>query len=236
MSLAFKGRHFAPDIILLCMRWYCRYALSYRDLEEMMAERHLSVDHTTIYRWVQHFAPELDRRVQWCKPLQTKTWYVDETYVKVRGEWMYLYRAIGDDGETLDFYLSQTRTTKAAKQFLSKALNRSPHHRPSVISTDKNRAYNEAIASLRKEGRLPPTCQHRQVKFLNNRLESDHGKLKQRIRPVRGFKSRKTAHNAIRGFEVMRMFRKGQFRSMVDSLAGGSEARYIGRLFQVFIA
>ncbi|KTQ85423.1 transposase [Aureimonas ureilytica] len=236
MSLAFKGRHFAPDIILLCMRWYCRYALSYRDLEEMMAERHLSVDHTTIYRWVQHFAPELDRRVQWCKPLQTKTWYVDETYVKVRGEWMYLYRAISDGGETLDFYLSQTRTTKAAKQFLSKALNRSPHHRPSVISTDKNRAYNEAIASLRKEGRLPPTCQHRQVKFLNNRLESDHGKLKQRIRPVRGFKSRKTAHNAIRGFEVMRMFRKGQFRSMVDSLAGGSEARYIGRLFQVFIA
>lgn len=236
MSLAFKGRHFAPDIILLCMRWYCRYALSYRDLEEMMAERHLSVDHTTIYRWVQHFAPELDRRVQWCKPLQTKTWYVDETYMKVRGEWMYLYRAIGDGGETLDFYLSQTRTTKSAKQFLSKALNRSPHHRPSVISTDKNRAYNEAIASLRKEVRLPPHCQHRQVKFLNNRLESDHGKLKQRIRPVRGFKSRKTAHNAIRGFEVMRMFRKGQFRSMVDSLAGGSEARYIGRLFQVFIA
>ncbi len=236
MSLAFKGRHFAPDIILLCLRWYCRYALSYRDLEEMMAERHLSVDHTTIYRWVQHFAPELDRRVQWCKPLQTKTWYVDETYVKVRGEWMYLYRAIGDGGETLDFYLSQTRTTKAAKQFLSEILNRSPYHRPSVISTDKNRTYNEAIASLRKEGRLPPTCQHRQVRFLNNRLESDHGKLKQRIRPVRGFKSRKTAHNAIRGFEVMRMFRKGQFRSMVDSLAGGSEARYIGRLFQVFIA
>ena len=134
MSLAFKGRHFAPDVILLCMRWYCRYALSYRDLEEMMAERHLSVDHTTIYRWVQHYAPELDRRVQWCKPLQTKTWYVDETYVKVRGEWMYLYRAIGDGGETLDFYLSQTRATKAAKQFLSKALNRSPHNRPSVRS------------------------------------------------------------------------------------------------------
>jgi transposase-like protein len=236
MSLAFKGRHFAPDVILLCMRWYCRYALSYRDLEKMMAERHLSVDHTTIYRWVQHYAPELDRRVQWCKPLQTKTWYVDETYVKVRGEWMYLYRAIGDGGETLDFYLSQTRTTKAAKQFLNKALNRSPHNRPSVISIDKNQAYNEAIASLRKEGRLPPTCQHRQIKFLDNRLESDHGKLKQLIRPVRGFKSRKTAHNAIRGFEVMRMFRKGQFRSMVDSLAGGSEARYIGRLFQVLIA
>ncbi|MBB4000080.1 DDE-type integrase/transposase/recombinase, partial [Aureimonas pseudogalii] len=109
-------------------------------------------------------------------------------------------------------------------------------NRPSVISTDKNPAYNEAIASLRREGRLAATCQHRQVKYLNNRLESDHGKLKQRIRPVRGFQSQKTAHNAIRGFETMRMFRKGQFRSMVDSLAGGSEARFIGRLFQVFVA
>ena len=79
MKAAFEGRHFAPDVILLCMRCYCRYALSYRDLEEMMAERHLSVDHTTIYRWVQHYAPELERRVQWCKPLHTNTWYVDET-------------------------------------------------------------------------------------------------------------------------------------------------------------
>ncbi|MBB4000083.1 IS6 family transposase [Aureimonas pseudogalii] len=236
MSLAFKGRHFASDIILLCMRWYCRYALSYRDLEEMMAERGLSVDHTTIYRWVQHDAPELDRRVQWCRNRNSGRWYVDETYLKVRGEWMYLYRAIGDRGETLDFQLSQKQTTKAAKRFLVKALNRSPHNRPLVISTDKNPAYNEAIASLQREGRLAASCQHRQVKYLNNRLESDHGKLKQRIRPVRGFQSQKTAHNAIRGFETMRMFWKGQFRSMVDSLAGGSEARFIGRLFQVFVA
>ena len=94
-----------------------------------MAERHLSVYHTTIYRWVQLYAPELDRRVQWCKPLQSETWYVDETYVKVCGELIYLYWAIGDCGEKLDFYLSQTRTTKAAKHFFSKALNRTPQHR-----------------------------------------------------------------------------------------------------------
>ncbi len=149
---------------------------------------------------------------------------------------MYLYRAIGDRGETLDFHLSQKRTSKAAKRFLGKALSRSPHHRPTVISTDKNPATNEAIAALRPEGRLASHCRHRQVKYLNNRLESDHGKLKQRIRLVRGFQSQRTAHNAIRGFETMRMLRKGQFRSMVDSLAGGSEARFIGRLFQVFIA
>lgn len=105
-----------------------------------------------------------------------------------------------------------------------------------MISTDKNPAYNEAIAALRREGRLAPHCRHRQVEYLNNRLKSDLGELKQRIRPVRGFQSQETAHNAIRGFGTMRVFRKGQFRSMVDSLAGGSEARYIGRLFQVFIA
>ena len=149
---------------------------------------------------------------------------------------MYLYRATGDRGETLNFYLSQTRTTKAAKRFLRKALSRSSHHRPSVISTDKDPATNEAIAAPRREGSLAPSCRHPQVKYLNNRLESDHGKLKQRIRPVRGVQSQKTAHNPIRGFETMRMFRKGQFRSMVDSLAGGSKARFIGRLFQVFIA
>ncbi|MFC0190750.1 IS6 family transposase [Aureimonas pseudogalii] len=228
--MAFKGRHFAPDIILRCMRWYGRYALSYRDLEEMMAEHGLSVDHTTIYRWIQHYAPELDRRVQWCRNRNSGSWYVD-------AEWMYLYRAIGDQGETLDFQLSQKLTTKAAKRFLIKALNRSPHNRPSAISTDKNPAYNEAIASLRREGRLAAKCRHRQVKYLNNnRLKSDHGKLKQRIRPVRVFQSQKTARNAIRRFETMRMFRKGQFRSMVDSLAGGSKARFIGRLFQVLVA
>ncbi len=140
--------------------------------------------------------------------------------MKVRGEWMCLCRVIGEGGETLNVYRSQTRTTTAAKQFLSTASNRSPHHCPSVVSTDKSRACNEALGSLRKEHRLPPTCQHRQVTFLNNRLDCDHGKLKQRIRPVRGFKSPKTVHNSLHGFEGMRMFRKAQFRSMVDNLIG----------------
>lgn len=149
-----------------------------------MAERGLSVDHTTIYRWVQHYAPVLDRRVQWCRDRNSGSWHVDEAYVKVRGQWMYLTRAIGDRGETLDLHLSQKRTSKAVKRFLGEALSRSPHHRPSVISTDKNPAYNEAFAALRREGSLAPHCWHQRVKYLNNRLESDHGKLKQRIRPL----------------------------------------------------
>ena len=202
----------------------------------MIAERGLSMDHTPINRWIQHYAPDLDRRVQWCRDRMSGSWYGDETYVKVRGQWMYLARAIGNRGETLDFHLSQTRTTKAAKRFLSKAFTRSSHHRPAIISTNKDRAYNEAIALLRNEGRLAANGKHRQVKFLNNRLEFDHGKLKRWIRPARSFRSQKTAQNAMRGFETMRMFWKGQFRSMVDSPFDGSESCFIGRLFQVFIA
>lgn len=162
MSAAVKGRQFAPDIILLCMRWCCRYALSYRDIEEMMAERGRSVDHTTISRWVQHYAPELDRRVQWCRDRNIGSRYVDKTYAKVRRQWMYLYRAIGDREETLDFHLLPKRTSKAAKRFLGKALSRSPHHRPSVISIDKNPAYNEAITALQIPEQ-PPGVRPRQA-------------------------------------------------------------------------
>ena len=118
----FKWRHFESEIILLCVRWYLRYSLSYRDLEEMMLERRLRVDHTTIYRWVQSYAPELERR---CRPHvkpTTNSWRVDETSIKVKKEWVYLYRAVDSQGHTLDFFLSPTRDAKAAKEFLLKTL------------------------------------------------------------------------------------------------------------------
>jgi transposase, IS6 family len=121
----FKWRHFEGQIILLCVRWYLRYCLSYRDLEEMMAERGLNLDHTTIYRWVQKYAPELEKR---CKPHLKQTndsWRVDETYIKVKGEWMYLYRAVDSAGNTLEFLLSQIRDTQGAKRFLARALGAS---------------------------------------------------------------------------------------------------------------
>jgi len=119
----FKWRHFQAEIILLCVRWYLRYALSYRDLEEMMAERGLSVDHTTIYRWVQHYAPEFDKR---CRPhlkAHNDSWKVDETYIKIKKEWMYLYRAVDSEGNTLEFLLSPRRDAEAAKRFFLKALS-----------------------------------------------------------------------------------------------------------------
>src|SRR5690349_594594 len=118
----FKWRHFQADIILQCVRWYLRYALSYRDLEEMMRERGLSIDHTTIYRWVQAYAPELEKRCQPHLKASNDSWRVDETYIKVKKVWTYLYRAVDSQGNTLEFLLSPTRDAEAAKHFFLKAL------------------------------------------------------------------------------------------------------------------
>jgi len=150
----FKWRHFEAEIILLCVRWYLRYALSYRDMEEIMQERGLHVDHTTIYRWVQHYAPELEKR---CRPHlkgTTDSWRVDETYVKVKGVWMYLYRAVDSQGNTLEFLLSATRDAQAAKRFFAKALGASHAVTPRVITVDKNAAYPKA--RKRAQGRRKP--------------------------------------------------------------------------------
>ena len=137
----FKWRYYQAEIILTCVRCYLRYALSYRDLEELMTERGLSVDHSTIFRWVQRYAPELDER---CRPHLKPTndsWRVDETYVIVRGKWMHLYLAVDSTGQTLDFLLNETRSTRAAKRFFRKALGRSNVTAPRVINVDKNPSY-----------------------------------------------------------------------------------------------
>jgi transposase, IS6 family len=176
----FKWRHFQADIILLCVRWYLRYALSYRDLEEMMAERGLSVDHTTIYRWVQRYAPELNKR---CRPHlkpSNDSWRVDETYVKIKGRWMYLYRAVDSAGNTLEFQLSSTRDAQAAQNFFEQALSTVHTVTPRVISVDKNAAYPKAVKDLKAVRLLPQACELRQIKYLNNIIEQDH----RRIQPL----------------------------------------------------
>jgi len=207
-----KGRHFEREIVLWAVRWYYRYGVSYRDLEQMMGERGISVDHSTIYRPVQRYAPEIEKRLrwQWRAPRST-SWRVDKRYVKVRGQWTYLYRAVDKHGDTVDFYLSTTRSTAAAKRFLGKALNGlKDWEKPTVINIDKAPTYAAALAQLKKEGKRPEDTVHRQVKYLNTVIEADHGKLKQLIRPVRGFKTLKTAYATIKGFEVMRALRNGQ--------------------------
>ncbi len=231
----FKWRHFESDVILLCVRWSLRYALSYRDLEEMMAERGLSIDHTTIYRWVQRYAPELEKR---CRPhlkACNDSWKVDETYIKVKKVWMYLYRAVDSAGNTLEFLLSSTRDAEAAKRFFVKALHSTassvPQARPveeqvaqptapadpnttnsapRVINVDKNAAYPKAIAELKAARILPEQVDLRQVKYLNNLVEQDHRFIKRLVKPGLGFFSFESAWRTLQGYEVMNMIRKGQ--------------------------
>jgi len=206
----FKGRHFQADIILICTRWYLRYALSYRDIEEMMTERGLSVDHTTIYRWFQEYAPELDKRSRPYLKQTNDFWRVDETYVKVRGKWMYLYRAVDSTDQTLDFLLNQTRSTRAAKRFFRKFLGRPHLTARRVINVDKNGCYIGAIRDLKQDKLLPGKCKRRPIRYMNNMVEQDHRFMKRRIKPGLGFYSYPTAWRTIRGYEMVHMIRKGQ--------------------------
>lgn len=209
----FAYRKFKDPIIITAVRWYCRYGISYRDLEEMMRERNIYVDHSTLNRWVVFYAAKFASKLKkHLKKKYNKVFYIDETYIKVKGKWVYLYRAINKQGDTLDFYLSDKRDGEAASHFLRKCLKkRESLQEPKVINTDKNAAYPVAIAKLKEEGTLSQDCEHRSVKYLNNRIECDHGKLKRLIKPTLGFKSIETARATIEGFELMRMLKKGQF-------------------------
>ncbi|GHO87582.1 IS6 family transposase [Dictyobacter formicarum] len=228
----FKWRHFQADIILLCVRWYLRYSLSYRDLEEMMAERGLNVDHTTIYRWIQHYAPELERRCRLHVKFTTDSWRVDETYIKVKKEWVYLYRAVDSQGNTLDFWLSSIRDGNAAKHFFLKTLSAFHTTEPRVINVDKNAAYPKAFNDLKTVGKIPESCELRQVKYLNNLIEQDHRCIKRLTKPGMGFFSFETAWRTIQGFEVMNMLRKGQLQGVAKGDVGGQVA-LVAKLFGV---
>jgi transposase-like protein len=226
----FKWRHYQSEIILLNVRWYLRFTLSFRNLEEMMMERGLSVDHTTIFRWVQEYAPELDKR---CRPHLKKTndsWRVDETYIKIRGQWMYLYRAVDSEGNTLDFLLNETRSTRAAKRFFRKMLGNSHVSPPRVINVDKNRAYIGAINDLKTENLLPVECEHRPTKYLNNIVEQDHRCVKRQFKSAMGYGSFPTAWHTIRGIEADRMIQKGQIEGVDKSDILGQK-QFIHELF-----
>ncbi len=206
----FKWKHYQPDIILLTVRWYLRYNLSFRNVVEMMEERGLSMAHTTIMRWVHQYGPELDERVRHHLKTTNDSWRVDETYVKVKCQWMYLYRAVDSEGNTIDFYLSESRDKQAAKRFFKKALAAYHICKPRIITVDKNPAYPIAIQELKEEKGMPKGIQIRQVKYLNNIVEQDHRFIKKRIRPMLGLKSFRTAKWIIAGIEAMHMIKKRQ--------------------------
>lgn len=190
----------------------------------MMAERNLSVDHVTIWRWVQRYAPELSRR---CRPKLRRTngsWRVDETYVRVAGQWTYLYRAVDSTGATIDFLLSARRDAVAAKRFLQKALRSTGHSRPRVINVDGNPSYPKVIAELKKTGELGRRCRCRPVRYLNNIVEQDHRTIKRRVRASQGFRSFRSAQRTIQGIEMMNMIRKGQVRWLPKGEIAGQVA------------
>ena len=206
----FKGRHFEREIIVLCVRWYLRFKLSFRDLVEMMAERGLSLAHTTIMRWVQRFVPKFERRWNRFSRQSGQSWRVDETYIKVRGVWTYLYRAVDRDGMTVDFRLSLRRDVAAAKLFLRKAL-KTQKRPPRVITLDGYAASHRAVRELPKENELWNKTKVRSSKYLNNMIEQDHRGVKARIGPMLGFKSFRRAKITIAGIELLHRIRKNQF-------------------------
>jgi transposase-like protein len=228
----FQWRHFLPEIIVLNVRWYCRYPLSYRDLAEMMAERGVEVDHSTINRWVLSYAPELDKRVRPHLNPTNDSWRVDETYIEVKGKWKYLYRAVDSMGNTLDFMLSTRRDGKAAARFFRKVLKAQHTQNPRVITVDKNAAYPVAIETLKGDETLAAETELRQSKYMNNVIEQDHRNIKRLTKPMMGFGSFNTARQTLRGIEAMSMIRKGQVKgiSRGDSV---SQAKLIEELFRI---
>jgi IS6 family transposase len=228
---AFKGRQFTAEVILWAVRWYLMFPISYRDLELMLLDRGVEVDHTTIFRWIQAYAPEIEKRIRPHLRPSEGSWRVDETYVKVKGRWMYLYRAVDSRGQTIDFLLSAKRDAEAAKRFFRKALNQPHTANPRTITVDKNPAYPKAVAELRNDGELGRASRLRQAKFLNNIIEQDHRRPKRLVRPGLGFGGFHTARRTLAGYEAMAMVRKGQVRKI-----GGrdmqAQATFIAGLFQ----
>ena len=209
----FGGRHFTADVILWAVRWYLQFPISYRDLERMLADRGVSVDHTTVSRWTQRHAPEIEKRLRPHLQMTNGSWRVDETYIKVKGQWTYLYRAVDSCGRTIDFLLSAKRdAAAAARRFFQKALKQQHSVTPRTITVDKNPAYPSANKSMKKAGELSRFARLRQVKYLNNIVEQDHRSIKLRLGPMLGLKRFQRASITIAGIELMHRIRKGQFK------------------------
>ena len=208
-SSSFDGYRFPPELILLAVRWYLRYGLSYRDVEELLAERGIEVDHVSIYRWVQRFTPLLIDAARPCRHSVGDRWFVDETYVKVAGVWRYVYRAMGQYGQVINVYVSKRRNTSAARQFFETAL--AAHGPPADVTTDL------AAPLLHVVDELIPEAFHDTSRYANNRVENDHGRLKARLRPMRGLRTDRTASVVISGHAFIQNVRRGHYQLGAES-------------------
>lgn len=197
-----------------------------------MRERGLTVDHTTVWRWVQQYAPEINKRIRPHLKLAGASYRVDETYIKVGTSCKYLYRAVDSSGNTIEFMLSAKRDVSAAKRFFKKMMRADHRRLPFTISVDKNAAYPEAFSTSQQERVLPHDCRLRRVKYLNNIIEQDHRFIKKRVRACLGYRSFDTAERTIQGVEALNMMRKGQVKRLDRSGAMG-QAKFVASLFQI---
>jgi transposase-like protein len=227
MAISFKGAHFPPDIILMGVRWYLAYPLSYRHVEELMEERGVWLDHATVQRWVVKYSPLLEEAFHRRKRPVWVSWRMDETYIKIKGQWYYLYRAVDKTGQTIDFLLTKHRDERAAKRFLTKAIRR--HGVPEKITIDGSAANKAAIERYNADHGT--TIAIRQVKYLNNIVEQDHRAVKRVTRPMLGFKSFHAARCTLVGIELLHMLKKKQL--VVEAAA---EGRTVAALFYSLVA
>jgi transposase, IS6 family len=204
----FARFRFPPDVILVAVHWYLRYALSYRDVEELLAERSITVDHVTVYRWVQRFTPLLIDAARPGRHAPGDRWFVDETYLKVAGRWVYLYRAIDQRGQVIDVLVSEKRDLGATRRFFTRALEHGTC--PTEVSTDRAPAYPRAVEEL-----MPAAC-HIMEQYANNPIESDHGRLKARLRPMRGLKQLRSTRVISAGHAFVQNLRRGHYELGVD--------------------
>lgn len=228
----FHGRHDEADIILTCVRWYLDLPLSYRNVAKLMHERGLPTHHSCVFRWVQVYAPELDKR---CRPYRkptNKSYRVDETDLKVKGQIKYLYRAVDSTGQTIDFLLTAQRDACAAKRFFRKAFEAPGNPVPRVINVDKNAAYPVAVKELKAEGTLSRRCRLRQCRYLNNIVEQSHRFVKRRMRLAMGYSSFRTAWRTLQGIEAVNMMNKGRVKWLAKEDVIG-QVRFFAKLFPV---
>ena len=223
--LNFKRMRFPIDVILVCIRWYAAYPLSYRHLEEMMEERGVFVDHSSINRWAIRFLPLLERVFRKHKRPVGGSWRMDETYIKIKGVWKYLYRAVDKEGKTVDFLLTAKRDKAAARRFFDKAMQ--DNDVPEKVTMDKSGANKAAIDEINKG--LGDAIVIRQIKYLNNIVEQDHRAIKRVTKPMLGFHSFRSAKCVLAGIELMHMIRKGQLLiDGVDEMAFADQFYALG--------
>jgi transposase-like protein len=214
---AFAGFRFPSDVIVLAVRWYLRFGLSYRDVEELLTGRGVEVDHVTIYRWVLRFTPLLADAARPCRHRVGDRWQVDETYVKVAGSWRYVYRAIDQFGQVIDVLIAERRDARAAYRFFQQAI-RTTKATPVEVTTDQAPVYPAVLEELL------PAAWHRTDRYANNRVECDHGRLKARLRPMRGLKQDQSDRVIIAGHASVQNVRRGHYELAVEKQMGGRMA------------